>query len=182
MTQYPEPTQVEFVRYNQWANQQLLGICLKLDEGLLTAKIPGGYGTILETFSHLLRAEAGFIKRIDGHGPQPLFKWEDGPTLAQLADFASTVSTAFIEMLQRVPPTQNVHEEDANEGWRFDYQARTIFMSVVYHGVAHRTDITTFLNSRGIELPELDVWGYLAAQPERFGAKMWRESGSKPKT
>lgn len=175
MNPSPEPTQVEFVRYNLWANQQLLNICMKLDVSLLTTKIPGTYGSILETFSHLLRAEAGFIRRIDGVGPQPSFKWEDDPSLAQLADFASTVSAAFLEMLQRVPPTQNVHEEDANEGWRFDYHARTIFMSVVYHGVAHRTDITTFLNQHGVQLPELDVWGYLAAHPDRFGARMWQE-------
>lgn len=173
MDSSPEPTQVEFVRYNQWANQQLLGICMKLDEGLLTVKIPGGYGTILETFGHLFKAEASFIKRIDGTAPQPPFNWEDSPSLAQLAEFASVVGEAFMVMLQHVPPTQNVHEE--GNGWRFDYQARTIFMSVVYHGVAHRTDITTFLNSRGIELPELDVWGYLSAQPDRFAAKVWQE-------
>jgi len=62
METQPEPTLVEFVRYNQWANQQLLAACMNLDEGLLTARIPGAYGSILETFGHLLRAEAGFLK------------------------------------------------------------------------------------------------------------------------
>jgi uncharacterized damage-inducible protein DinB len=83
----PEPTLVEFVRYNQWANQQLLTICMTLDEGMLTATIPDGYGSILETFGHLLRAEAGFLKRIHGTGPQPTFQWEEGPSLAQMAIF-----------------------------------------------------------------------------------------------
>ena len=53
----------------------------------------------------------------------------------------------------------------------FDYQARLIFMSVVYHGIAHRTDITTLLNSKGVRLPELDVWGYCDAYPERFQSR-----------
>ncbi len=44
METQPEPTLVEFVGYNQWANQQLLGICTNLDESLLTAgfRVPMG--------------------------------------------------------------------------------------------------------------------------------------------
>ena len=165
----PEPTLIEFVHYNRWATQQLLGICMTLSEDMLTANIPGTYGTIVATFTHLLRAEAGFLKRIHGTGPQPDFNWEDGPSLSQLAAFSTRVSEAFLDTIQHVPPTQNVHEE--GEGWTFDYQARLIFMSLCYHGIAHRTDITTFLNSRGVALPELDVWGYEAAYPDRFQAK-----------
>lgn len=169
METQPEATLVEFVRYNQWANQQLLNICMNLSESLLTASIPGAYGSIPETFGHLLRAEANFLKRIHGTAPQPAFKWEEGPSLAQMAPYATQVGEAFMDTIQRVPPTQNVHEEE--NGMTFDYQARQLFMSLVYHGVAHRTDITTFLNGRDVALPELDVWGYLAAHPDRFQAK-----------
>jgi uncharacterized damage-inducible protein DinB len=66
METQPEPTLVEFIRYNQWANQQILSICMNLDDTLLTVDIQGTAGSILETFSHLLRAEAGFLKRIHG--------------------------------------------------------------------------------------------------------------------
>ena len=172
METQPEPTLVEFVRYNQWANQQLLALCMTLNEDLLATKIPGGYGSIRETFGHLLQAETGFLKRIHGAGPQPAFEWEESPSLAQLATFAAQVGEAFLDTIQRVPPTQNVHE--AGDGWTFDYQARLIFMSLVYHGVAHRTDMTTFLNSRGVAVQELDVWGYQSAEPERFQAKVWQ--------
>jgi uncharacterized damage-inducible protein DinB len=172
MKNQPEPTLVEFVLYNQWANQQLMSICMNLEEELLTAGIPGTYGSILETFGHLLRAEAGFLKRIHGTSPQPAFTWEDKPTLEQMATYAAQVNEAFIDTIQRVSPAQNVHEEDKD--WTFDYDARLIFMSVAYHGIAHRTDITTFLNSRGITLPELDVWGYEDAHPKHFHAKLVR--------
>lgn len=172
MENQPEPTMVEFVLYNQWANQQLLTICKTLDDEILTTTIAGTYGSILDTFSHLLRAEAGFLKRIHGSGPQPEFDWETRPSIIQIADFATQVNEAWLETIDRVPPIQNVHEE--GNGWIFDYQARLIFMSLVYHGVAHRTDITTFLNGRGISLPELDVWGYQEAYPDRFQAKIAR--------
>lgn len=91
-----------------------------------------------------------------------------------MAVYETTLYKALLDTLQDVPATQNVHEE--GKGWTFDYQARLIFMSVVYHGIAHRTDITTLLNSKGVRLPELDVWGYCAAYPERFQSRIFKSS------
>jgi uncharacterized damage-inducible protein DinB len=176
MNSNPEPTLVEFVLYNQWANQQLLSLCMKLDAELLSAKILGTYGSILDTFVHLLRAEAGFLQRIHGTGPQPAFDWHETPSLAQLAAFADQVAEAFLETVQTISPAQNVHEE--NDEWTFDYQARLIFMSLAYHGIAHRTDITTFLTSKALEVPELDIWGYQEAYPDRFQAKPAKKTSS----
>lgn len=110
------------------------------------------------------------MKRIHGIYPEPDFRWEDNPSLSQMAAYEATVSNALVDTLQNVPATQNVHEE--GNGWIFDYQARLIFMSVVYHGIAHRTDITTLLNDKGIRLPEIDVWGYSSAYPERFQSSL----------
>lgn len=166
----PEPTMIEFFEYNHWANQELMAICMGLGDERLTARIPGSYGSIRDTFAHMLKAEGSFLRRIHGAYPEPDFKWEDGPGLSQMAAFEVTLHKALLDTLQNVPPTQNVHEE--GEGWTFDYQARLILMSVVYHGVAHRTDITTALNNRGVNLPELDVWGYCSAYPERFESRV----------
>lgn len=172
METQPEPTLIEFVRYNGWANRQLLAICMELDEGVLAADIPHTPGSILQTFGHLLRAEAGFLKRIHGTAPQPTFNWDANPSLAQMATYATQLNEAFLETVQNVAPTANVHEE--NETWSFDYQARLIFMSHIYHGITHRTDIMTFLGRQGVALPELDVWGYQEAYPDRFQAKLVR--------
>jgi uncharacterized damage-inducible protein DinB len=172
MTYQPEPTLIEFFHYNHWANQQLMTICMQVDEAVVNAPIAGAYGSILDTFAHILRAEASFLKRIHGIAPEPPFKWENHPSLEQMAAYETTLGVALLDTLRGVPATQNVHEE--GDGWRFDYQARLIFMSVVYHGIAHRTDITTALNNSGVDLPELDVWGYQSAYPERFQAKATR--------
>ncbi len=165
-----EPTLVEFVRYNQWANETLMALCEKIEGTLLTAPIQGAAGSILETFGHILRAEASFLMRIHGESPAPTFKWEEAPSLSQLRTYSKILGDAFLDTVQTVSPTTNVHEEEGD--WIFDYQARLIFMSLVYHGIAHRTDITTFLNRQEIELPELDIWGYQDSFPSRFNAKL----------
>jgi uncharacterized damage-inducible protein DinB len=167
-----EPTMMEFFQYNHWANQELMGICVNLSDEINTAGIPGAYGSIRETFAHLLKAEISFLKRIHGVYPEPGFKWEENPSLSQMMAYEASLNEALLDILQHVPATQNVHEE--GDGWTFDYQARLIFMSVVYHGIAHRTDITTVLNSKGVSLPELDVWGYQSAYPERFQSRLFK--------
>lgn len=165
-----EPTMIEFFQYNHWANQALMGICINSSDEIMIASIPGSYGSIRDTFSHILKAEISFLKRIHAAYPEPDFKWEENPSLPQMMAYETLLHETLLDTLQRVPATQNVHEAD--DGWTFDYQARLIFMSVVYHGIAHRTDITTVLNNKGIHLPELDVWGYRSAYPERFQSRV----------
>jgi uncharacterized damage-inducible protein DinB len=170
MSHQLEPTMIEFFQYNHWANQELMSICINLSEEIITSGIPGTYGSIRDTFTHILKAEISFLKRIHGSYPEPDFKWEENPGMSQMMVYETVLYETLLDTLQRIPATQNVHEE--GKGWTFDYQARLIFMSVVFHGIAHRTDITTELNNKGIGLPELDVWGYQSAYPERFQARM----------
>ena len=170
MSHQLEPTMIEFFQYNHWANQELMGICIGLGDEIITASNPGSYGSIRDTFAHILEAEISFLKRIHEVYPEPDFKWEDNPSLSQMMAYEASLNKALLDTLQHVPAHQNVHEE--GDGWTFDYQARLIFMSVVYHGIAHRTDITTVLNNKGVSLPELDVWGYQSAYPERFQSRV----------
>ena len=60
MDTQPEPTLLEFIRYNTWANQQVLAACEKLSQVQLTTPIPGAYGFILNTIGHMLAAEADY--------------------------------------------------------------------------------------------------------------------------
>jgi len=101
--------------------------------------------------------------------PQPWFKWEDQPALADLSAFAGQVSGALLDAAQRIPPTQIVHEEE--DGNTIDYQARHLFMQAINHGIEHRTNITTILSGLGLPALEVDGWGYLFSHPDRFDMK-----------
>lgn len=166
MDHQPESTLIEFIRYNTWANQQVLAACGSLSEDQLTATIPGAYGSVRATFRHLLRGEAGYINRITHTRLEPSFAWDDAPSLPQISAFAAELGAAFLDVIQRVPPTQMVYEEE--DGKFIEYHARQLFMQVINHGIEHRTNITTLLNSLGLPVPEVDNWGYMWAYPDRF--------------
>ena len=118
----PESTFIEFILYNNWANQQVLQACQNLSEEQLAATTPGAYGTIHRTLGHIIAAEADYVGRLTGAGPQPPFQWEDGPALADISAFAEQVAGALLDVVQRIPPTHMVHEEE--DGNTIDYQAR----------------------------------------------------------
>jgi uncharacterized damage-inducible protein DinB len=169
MDMQPETTLVELIRYNNWANAQVVAACLQLTSDQLAATTPGAYGSIHETLGHLISAEADYVGRITGRGPQPPFRWEDGPSVAQLAAFAEQVAAALLDVAEHTPPTQLVHEEE--EGEFIDYQARHLFIQTINHGIEHRTNITTTLSGLGLAAPEVDGWAYLFSHPDRFEMK-----------
>lgn len=156
----------EFIRYNNWANNQVIVACLKLSTEQLRATVPGTYGPIHETLGHIIHAEADYVERLTGECPEPGFSWEEGPSVAKLAAYAVQVADALIDAAVRVSPTQIVHEE---EGGKFiDYEARVLFIQIINHGIEHRTNITTILSSLGYTPLEVDGWGYLWAHQDKF--------------
>jgi uncharacterized damage-inducible protein DinB len=161
-----ESTFMEFILYNNWANQQVLQACQDMSEDQLAAMIPGAYGTIRETLEHIIRAEAHYLKILTGSSPQPLFKWEDRPSLAETTAYAVQVGNALVEMARRIHPTDQVVEED--EGEQFHYRALAIFIQIINHGIEHRTNITMILNQSLLTPPDVDGWGYMEAHPDRF--------------
>ena len=169
MENQPETTLVELIRFNNWANAQIIAACQELTPDQLATAAPGAYGSIHRTLGHILAAEADYVGRMTGDGPQPPFRWEDGPDLADIAAFAGQVADALLDAVQCIPPTYLVHEEE--NGLFIDYHARHLFMQAINHGIEHRTNITTIINSLGLPTPEVDCWSYLFSHPDRFELK-----------
>ena len=169
MENQPETILVEFIRYNNWANHQVLQACQNLSEDQLDTAAPGSYGTIRLTLLHILWAEADYVGRLTGTHPYPSFKRGDQPSVVGLSAFASDVAPALLDAVQRIPPNHIVHEEE--DGNTFDYQARGLFIQIINHGIEHRTNITTILSGLGLPAPEVDGWGYMGAHPDEFEMK-----------
>jgi uncharacterized damage-inducible protein DinB len=169
MENQPETTLIELIRYNNWANAQIIATCEKLTADQLAATAPGTYGSIHRTLGHVIHAEADYIGRLTGDRPEPPFKWEDGPGIAELSAFAAQVADALLDAAQRIPPSHMVHEEE--DGLYLDYHARHLFIQTINHGIEHRTNITTILSGLGLAAPEVDGWGYLSTHPDRFAMK-----------
>jgi len=166
MEAVPETMLAEFIRYNNWANQQVLETCQKLDEEQLAASMPGAYGTIRDTLEHIIEGEAFYIGLLTGKRPKPSFQWKEKPGFAEMREYAAQVGNLLMDAIHRVRPTDTVEEEDQSN--KFRYRAGAIFIQIINHGVEHRTNITTILSAGQQTAPGVDGWGYLSAHPDRF--------------
>ena len=164
-----DSTFMEFILYNNWANQQVLQACQNLSEDQLAEVIPGGYGTIRDTLEHLIRSEEYYLQLLTGSRPQAPFQWGAQPGLDAMSAYNAQVGKALVDMAQRTLPTDEVVEED--NGKLYHYHALAVFIQIINHGVEHRTNITTILNQGKQTPPGVDGWGYLSAYPDRFDVK-----------
>jgi uncharacterized damage-inducible protein DinB len=169
MNPLPERTLLEFIRYNNWANRQVLQACRELSEEQLAIGIPGAYGTIRETLGHILRAESWYVELLTGTRPQPPFDWQDGPDMEKMIEYHEQVASALEATAKGVDPGKVVREED--EGQEYFYQALAVYIQIINHGIEHRTNITTILNQGLSKPPDVDGWGYLTANTDRFEPK-----------
>ena len=150
---------VELFGHKTWATAGLLEFCAKLGDDVLDATTPGTYGSIRDTFHHLVRAEEGYFARITG---QRFFKPLERDQHVRLDELAARI--------KRLGPEWEALANDSaiadrvvttDDGWRL--KAAIIMAQAVHHADDHRTHILSVLSARGVEGPDLDVWAYAGA-------------------
>ena len=173
MANNPDTMVAEFLHYNRWANLQLLDACHNLTPEQLASSAPGTYGSIYDTFVHIVQSEARYYKRLSGVELPPPFSWEAFPPLSEIRPYAERVSTALVEAAEQMHSTDSFQRDWDDPEWygqRTRYKAVSMLIQAVDHGVEHRTNITTILAQLGIPTPNLDGWEYMRLNPDRLGA------------
>ncbi len=160
---------LEAFRHNAWANKQLLDFCRDLSVELLTAPGIGTYGGILETFNHIVLADARYLRRLAGSGPP----WDDSGAGSDPGD-VDPESIAIEELHSRVEESEKLWEEllaepiDAERVIILDqgaYQAHAgvLVAQALHHGNAHREQICAILTGAGMQPPDVQAWAYADA-------------------
>ena len=145
---------VQALRYNRWANLRLLEVCGDLAEERLQLASSGTYGTIADTWLHLLAAEQRYLKRLVGFEPQ-LSEKDDFPGIATLKEHAGRSGDELIAAVGRFDP-------DATSAGRDEFAVRhwVVMTQAIHHGNDHRTHICTILGQNDISYGDLDVWAF----------------------
>jgi len=144
--------------HNRWANRRLLAHCAGLSDEQLESAIPGVYGSIRATLTHMARSEFGYFWRIStgrSYRPDP----NNTPvTPAQIAELLEASGAGLLEWAGKVGP-----EELVEVNWQGTPRMvpKTIFLAqAINHATEHRAQVMTMLTQLGIEPPSLDGWSY----------------------
>jgi uncharacterized damage-inducible protein DinB len=151
------PVLIEAFRYNRWANLHLLDVCAKLTPKQLQLTSPGTYGTIADTWLHLVGAERRYLWRLGGDQGR-FTQRHKFPGIAVLREEAATSGDQLIAVARRAKGNQTVVSKWTEGSRRVN--VGVLLVQALHHGNDHRTHICTILGHHGIEYGQMDVWGY----------------------
>jgi uncharacterized damage-inducible protein DinB len=149
---------LEAFRHNAWATKELLRFCTAEEAARIDASTTGAYGTIAQTFNHLVASEAGYARRCTG------------TEVAWFGDEHADLETldARADELLRLWETTLTDQVDGTKKVLLDQGTYETHMSIIWaqalhHGTLHREQICSILTSLGLEPPDLQVWAYADA-------------------
>jgi uncharacterized damage-inducible protein DinB len=150
---------LEAFRHNAWATKELLAFCRTLPQDKLTHAATGTYGDILATFSHIVRADTRYLRRLAGGG----FQWADSEEVVDLAtlELRAAETAAGWERLLSEPIDADrlmVLDEGA-----YETHAGVIVAQALHHGNAHREQICAIVTGFGGQPPDIQAWTYAQA-------------------
>jgi len=151
------------LRHDLWATEKLVGHCRALTKQQLELTVPGTYGSIARTLSHILRGDERYLVRL-GVLPGPMPSDDDVIPLNELGAHLEKVRTAVEGIFtgSQFDP-ENVVIDAARRRPSdppLEIDSWTMLAQFVHHGSDHRAQIGTILGAQGLETPGLDVWAY----------------------
>lgn len=150
----------DFFTYNLWANLRLLDACAHLSDSQLDATMPGIYGSVRETLMHLFASEENYARTLTGTDSTPQLRafttFAGFDELRRRAKGSGETLVAFAEQVEQEELNRILHLD----GGTYDAPVSIVVIQAIQHAIDHRSQIATLLSQQGIELPDLDSWGY----------------------
>ena len=167
-----------FLRHNVWATKTLLDVCRTLTPDQLTAPATAAYGSIIETFNHLITSDGGYLRSLGGpmttwvaarqreleKYPEP---WINEEAREQIVDLDELALRA--EEAERLWDSSLADEEFDParicilDLGTYECPAGIVMAQVFHHGTLHREQICAMLTGLGLESPDVQPWGFADA-------------------
>ena len=144
----------DFFTQNEWASLVLIEACRDLDDGQLDATISGTYGSIRDTFRHIVSSEGSYAADL-GHEPSPrLHSGDPWPGFDALAEMVS----AAADSLRAATGDETDRTLRVGSTSQYDVEATIVLIQAFHHSTDHRSQICTILTSLGVEPPDWSSW------------------------
>ncbi len=140
-----------------WATERLIDACKSLTPEQLSTPAPGTYGSIIDTFRHLVSTDCWYLTFFRDE-PQRVEEGDEA-SLDELRSAITSNGTAWMELLAGDPDGEADMVEHG-DGWNFHAPTGFRLAQVVQHGTDHRSQICTALTSFGLEPPGIDLWAF----------------------
>ena len=149
----------EAFTHNAWATKRLLSFCRDLTPEQLNAPGIGTYGSILATFNHLIRSDAGYLPRLKIARPA----WTDEDDDVVIADLdaleARVDETAALWQEYLADPLDAERLLLLDEG-TYECRSSVPIVQALHHGNSHREQICALITGFGLQPPDVQAWAF----------------------
>jgi uncharacterized damage-inducible protein DinB len=146
--------------HHVWATLELADVCLALSPEQLDTSVPGTYGSIIDTWRHLVGADSSYLHVTSGERIPDIH--EDDMDLSALREEMATHADGWEQVLASDVSPDTVLVRHRPDGSETHAPLSIRLAQVLHHGTDHRSQICTALTSLGIEPPAIDVWDFAA--------------------
>ena len=152
----------DMFEHHLWATEMLIDHLESFPRGRLDEAVPGTYGSMLETLTHLLEADDRYLIRL--RDPDPVRKPDRGTVpLVQLRDEVREHRERWGEALDDLDAgTLSAAVLHATDYPDTDPAESMLLIQAIHHGNDHRTQICSTLGALELPLPEIDGWDFWA--------------------
>jgi uncharacterized damage-inducible protein DinB len=146
--------------HHAWATRQLLDHCAALPPGTLERPVDAVYGSILDTFRHIVDADASYLHRLSGGDLGAIIDDDHALSFDDVVAQHERNAADWETLLGRGvdPDTDIAHERGNGETRHATVGVR--LAQALHHGSNHRSQIATALTTLGHPADEFDVWAW----------------------
>jgi uncharacterized damage-inducible protein DinB len=153
----------EMFDHHLWATETLIDHLEALPAERLDASVPGTYGSMIDTLTHMIDADSRYLLRLRDPSP-PTREDRVGVTLAHLRSEMPEHRDrwdAALDEIERGELSTRIADHQSDYPDTPDAEG-LLLLQAIHHGNDHRTQICSTLGALGEEVPELDGWNYWA--------------------
>jgi len=151
---------LEAFRHHAWATKELLSFCRELPEEHLTRPGQGTYGSIVDTFHHLILSDGGYLRAPFDAEPAWAREAIETKDFDELAGRIEETAALWERHLSDPPDADHVLTVDQGT---LEVRLGVVLTQALHHGNAHREQISSMLTSLGHEPPDVQAWGWAEA-------------------
>lgn len=158
VAEMPRSPLADAFAHHVWATIQLIDVSAALSEEQLESVVPGVYGSILETFRHLVASDRGYLTV----HPRVSLERVDEETLS-LSDARTVIQEdgrEWARIVAELDDPDRILIRHRPNGSENRAPAGIRLAQALQHGTDHRSQICTILTTLGIEPPDIDVWEF----------------------
>ena len=148
--------------YHFWATETLIDHLDRLPSGKLDASVPGTYGSMIDTLTHMIDADSRYLLRLRDPNP-PLADDRVGVPLGQLrSEMPAHREKWAVALSELEGGTLHATIRNRTDYPDTDPAESMLLLQALHHGNDHRTQICSTLGALDLEVPEIDAWEFWA--------------------